>query len=216
MGKKKKLKKEIREELDSLSAVLDGGISGLQNRVTKLEDRLDRHTNWVADLDRHLCRAVSDSSAAKTMARIVKERTDVDYTKCSEKPETKSDAEVVQEIYDRMVGRGATLEELDTFRNLIQKYDALEKKEIPVVKKINGIQVPDFPIKSIDNPEKFGVVPKPDFMKGPADRIADELKEKVEVKKDCDTCKYEHKRLIEEPCKYCNNDSYKWEAKDDG
>ena len=100
-----------------------------------------------------------DVNAAKTIAKIAKDRTDIDYSKYSGKSDgninynkEKSDADVVQEVYNRMAGRGATKEELDTFRNVIQKYDALEKKEILITKKMcaecryfNGIMKFDTP-----------------------------------------------------------------------
>ena len=133
-------------------------VNELSNEISILNDRYTMITSRVNRMDR-------DITATKSMAQVAKERTEVDYTQASK---VKNDAEVVQEVYDRMIGRGATEEELHNFRDIIHKYDALKKEEIPV------------------------------------------------VKKDCDTCKYEHKRLIEEPCKYCNNDSYKWEAKDNG
>lgn len=46
--------------------------------------------------------------------------------KCDDSKPTYSEPAYIQNVYNRMANRGATREELDSFRNLIHKYNALE------------------------------------------------------------------------------------------
>lgn len=140
--KGKKWKKYIEDDIYQLKSMVDAqgtAIAAHRNDINKLASNLEGTVNNVTQLSLRLKDSVAeiqhlraDITVAKSMAQTAKQRTDVDYTKCSKE---KSDADVVQEVYNRMSGRGATFEELDGFRNLIQKYDALEKKEIQVIKK---------------------------------------------------------------------------------
>ena len=132
IGKKKKDKKQKKyaERLDELTRKVDVVTPQL---IADLNSRVDELRKYTTDnLSSRINRLSNDIEVAKSMAQTAKQRTEVDYTKCSKE---KSEADVVQEIYNRMSGRGATFEELNTFRNLLQKYDALEKKEIQVIKK---------------------------------------------------------------------------------
>ena len=134
---KKKHKNKTRKDVDELTRKVDDVIPKIMgdfdSRINAQTKRIDGLSNKVSNLNDKVNRMDNDIRATKLMAQTAKQRTEVDYTKCSKE---KSDADVVQEVYNRMSGRGATFEELNAFRNLIQKYDALEKKEIPVVKKM--------------------------------------------------------------------------------
>lgn len=134
--KGKKWKKRIEDYVSILkSDVCD--LNDFHHELNKKVDQLNKeieemhrkHIDESNSMSREIARIHSDIRSVKSMAQTAKQRTEVDYTKCSKE---KSDADVVQDVYNRMVGRGATREELDTFRNLIQKYDALEKKKIVV------------------------------------------------------------------------------------
>ena len=156
VGKKKKGKKQKKhiERVDELTKKVDDiipkimgdfdarinaqtkRVDGLSNKISNLSDK---YTTMVTKVNR----MYQDVGAAKSMAKTAKDRTQVDYSKYSGKSDgninynkEKSDADVIQEVYNRMSGRGATFEELENFRNVIKKYDALEKKEIPVTKKM--------------------------------------------------------------------------------
>lgn len=145
--KGKKKKKHIENDISALKEYVDiykEDICDLNDWYKELNKKVDELNNKVSNLsssnvsmNSKINTLSNDIKAAKSMAQTAKQRTDVDYTKCSKE---KSDADVehdtLQEVYDRMVGRGATKEELDGFIDLINKYDALEKKEIPVVKKM--------------------------------------------------------------------------------
>ena len=134
---KKKHKNKTRKDVDEMTKKVDEVIPKIMgdfdSRIDAQTKRIDGLSNKVSNLNDKVNRMDNDIRATKLMAQTAKQRTEVDYTKCSKE---KNDADIVQEVYNRMAGRGATREELDTFRNLIQKYDALEKKEIPVVKKM--------------------------------------------------------------------------------
>ena len=215
VGKRKKDKKQKKHKKDDVST-LKNDISVLSDRSRELnkkvdevipkimEDfdarinaqtkRIDGLSNKVSNLSDKYITVSNDIKAAKFMAQTAKQRTEVDYTKCSKE---KSDADVVQEVYNRMSGRGATFEELENFRNVIKKYDALEKKEIPVNKKVccitcayfNGIMKFDTPpCNTCNNNNKW------------------------EEKETCETCKYNGSFS---PCDECNHND-KWEAKDNG
>ena len=143
VGTNKKKGKQWRKYIEDVISILKSDISDLNDFHHELNKKVDelnkeveemrrKHIDEGNSMSREIARIHSDIRSVKSMAQTAKQRTEVDYTKCSKE---KSEADVVQEIYNRMAGRGATREELDTFRNLIQKYDALEKKEIPVVAK---------------------------------------------------------------------------------
>lgn len=140
VGTNKKKGKQWRTYIEDVVGILKSDISDLNDFHHELNKKVDqlnkeieemhrKHIDEGNSMSRELARIHSDIRSVKSMAQTAKQRTEVDYTKCSKE---KSDADVVQEVYNRMVGRGATQEELDTFRNLIQKYDALEKKKIVV------------------------------------------------------------------------------------
>lgn len=126
VGKKKKDKKPKKKDMQNAMEIAimahRNDINELNNKISKLNDICNAHTV-------RLDRISQDITAAKSMAEIAKQRTDVNYDQISK---TKNDADVIQDVYNRMAGRGATREELDGFRDLIHKYDALEKKEIPI------------------------------------------------------------------------------------
>lgn len=132
----RELNKKVDEVIPKIMGDFDARINALTKRVDGLSNRISNVSDKYITLSH-------DVKAAKLMAQTAKDRTQVDYSKYSGKSDgninyskEKSDADVIQEVYNRMVGRGATLEELDTFRNVIKKYNALEKKEIPVIKKM--------------------------------------------------------------------------------
>lgn len=131
--KKKKFDKEeyIRRNRVDIDALIQK-FQALNKEVEEMHRNQVESTKSMTMLAHEISDIKNDVSAAKSMAQTAKQRTEVDYTKCSKE---KSDEDVVQEVYNRMIGRGATLEELEFFRNIIKKYDALEKKEIPVTKK---------------------------------------------------------------------------------
>ena len=127
--------RELNKKVDEVIPKIMGDFDARINALTK---RIDGLSNKVSNLSDKYITVSNDIRAAKLMAQTAKQRTEVDYTKCSKE---KSDVDVIREVYNRMAGRGATREELDTFRNLIQKYDALEKKEIRVSHVLNGDDV---------------------------------------------------------------------------
>lgn len=148
VGTNKKKGKQWRTYIEDVIGILKSDISDLNDFHHELNKKVDelnkkieemhrKHIDEGNSMSRELARIHSDIRSVKSMAQTAKDRTQIDYTKCSKE---KSDADVVhdvvQEVYDRMAGRGATKEELDDFIDLINKYDALEKKEIPVVKKM--------------------------------------------------------------------------------
>ena len=140
VGKKKKNKKKQKKNVEDVISILKSDICDLNDFHLELNKKVDELSYKVDGLDgsysvtaSKINRMEQDITAAKSMAQTAKQRTEVDYTKCSNE---KSDADAVREIYDRLAGRGATVEELENFRNLIEKYDAWEKKEIPVVEKM--------------------------------------------------------------------------------
>lgn len=139
VGTNKKKGKQWRTYIEDVVGILKSDICDLNDFHHELNKKVDELSKKVGCLNGSNAAIITrincierDITAAKSMAQTAKQRTEVDYTKCSKE---KSDADVVQDVYNRMVGRGATREELDTFRNLIQKYDALEKKEISVITK---------------------------------------------------------------------------------
>ena len=130
---------ELNKKVDELRRY---STNNLSSRINELSNKISNQSASHVALTSRVGRVENDIKAAKLMAQTAKQRTEVDYTKYSGKSDgeikydkEKSDADVVQEVYNRISGRGATFEELENFRNLIQKYDALEKKEIPVVRK---------------------------------------------------------------------------------
>jgi outer membrane murein-binding lipoprotein Lpp len=133
VGKRKKDKKKWKTKIESKINEHSAFLSVHKDDITELFKKVDTLDGRFHAIEFRVDSMGRDIGAAKSMAQTAKQRTDVDCTKCSKE---KSDADVVQNVYNRMAGRGATREELDIFRNLIQKYDALEKKEIPVVKKV--------------------------------------------------------------------------------
>lgn len=59
------------------------------------------------------------------MAETAKQRTEVDYSSMSN---ITNEMQIIQNVYNRMINRGATREELDNFKHLIKKYDATNYK----------------------------------------------------------------------------------------
>lgn len=128
--KRKKLKKtEIDMILKRLAdvekrayneCVGTGAIENLNGKIRDLSHRIDQ-VKTIAD-------------GAKSQAEIAKQRTEVDYSKYSGKSDGSvkysdyviKEADVIQNVYNRMAKRGATRQELDTFRGLIHKYNALD------------------------------------------------------------------------------------------
>lgn len=131
---------ELTKKVDELRRY---STDNLSSRINELSNKVSNLSSSNVSMNTRINRMEQDIKAAKSMAQTAKQRTEVDYRKYSGKSDgdvkynkEKSDADVVQEVYNRMSGRGATFEELDAFRKVIQKYDALEKKEIPVIKKM--------------------------------------------------------------------------------
>lgn len=145
--KGKKSKGELKSLVDTHSSIL----SDHRDDIDELDKKVDELNNKISNLsDKYVTMVTKvnhmnqDVNIAKSMAQTARDRTQVDYAKISKELEQvnrmdhdiRKNAEIIQEVYDRMVGRGATKEELDSFIDLINKYDALEKKEIPVTKKM--------------------------------------------------------------------------------
>ena len=229
VGKRKKDKKQKKHKKDDVST-LKNDISVLSDRSRELnkkvdevipkimEDfdarinaqtkRIDGLSNKVSNLSDKYITVSNDIKAAKFMAQTAKQRTEVDYTKCSKE---KSDADVVQEVYNRMSGRGATFEELNTFRNLIQKYDALEKKDIPVVEKMCATC--RYSSNMDGSPKSFDAPPCHE-----CNNNCNWKAKEIPVKDKCVTCKYFKDKITKfnaSPCNLCNGND-KWEAKNDG
>ena len=120
IGKKKKgKKKQIEEKFENLLAEFDvykKSTDGLQHE--NVQQGLS-----IKDIQAEVRRLRDDIKAAKSMAEIAKNRTQVDYTKYTGYTKG-SEAQIIQNVYNRMVNRGATREELDNFKAVIKKYDA--------------------------------------------------------------------------------------------
>lgn len=122
--------KKWRKKLDSMVNTHSVVLSAHRNDINELNKEVDELKRYVTDNLSSRINALShDIVAAKSMAETAKQRTEVNYDQISK---AKNDADVIQDVYNRMAGRGATREELNGFRDLIHKYDALEKKDIPV------------------------------------------------------------------------------------
>ena len=133
LGKKKKDKKKwktnIELSMDNAFSTLLAQRNNINELTKKIETLGDKYTTLTHRVDN----INKDVNAAKSMAEIAKNRTEVDYSKYSGKSDGSvkySDyvikADVIQNIYNRMANRGATRQELDTFRGLIHKYNALK------------------------------------------------------------------------------------------
>ena len=149
VGKKSKKKKKVSKgetvtinphmynsEIDAIEIAImahRNDINECNRKITNLSDvytgKVHQMQLTINDLRAEVMHLKSEITAAKSMAETAKQRTEVDYDQISK---AKNDADVIQDVYNRMAGRGATREELNGFRNLIHKYDALEKKEIPI------------------------------------------------------------------------------------
>ena len=133
--KGKKWKKYVEDDIYQMKSMADTHsvvLNAHRNDINELTKKVDELKKYATDnLSPRINRIDNDVAAAKSMAQTAKQRTEVDYTQMSK---VKNDTDVIQDVYNRMAGRGATKEELDTFRNLMHKYDALEKKDIPVWK----------------------------------------------------------------------------------
>lgn len=132
--KGKKWKKYIEDDIYQLKAMVDAqstAIAAHRNNIDKLTKRVDELSNKVSNLSSSNVSINSkinilsrDIEAAKSMAQTAKQRTDVDYTKLADSNGYFTEAQVAQHIYNRMANRGATREELDSFREVVKKYDA--------------------------------------------------------------------------------------------
>lgn len=89
--KSKKWKKKLRDDVDELTRKVDVITPKL---IADLNSRVDELRKYATDnLSSRINRLSNDVEAAKSMAQTAKQRTDVDYTKCSKE---KSDADVAQ------------------------------------------------------------------------------------------------------------------------
>lgn len=130
--KGKKWKKKLREDVDELTLkvnlITPRLIADSNDQVDELTKKVDELRRYLTDnLSPRINRLSNDVEDAKSMAQTVKNRTDIDYTQMSKK---RSDADAVQNVFNKMKDRGATKEELNTFRDLIHKYNALEERDI--------------------------------------------------------------------------------------
>lgn len=132
VGKKKKDKKPKKKDMQNAMEIAimahRNDINELTKKIETLGDKYTKLVDRVNNMNR-------DINVAKSMAETAKQRTEVDYTQaskvkyngivdCAKEEMYVSEAQVAQNIYNRMVNRGATREELDSFREVIKKYDA--------------------------------------------------------------------------------------------
>lgn len=106
--------KEVIDRLDKRDNELREMISNLG---TKYADFKEEYNKFKVTVPYNY-----EMEDLKQKVGILMDRTNTDYTEYS------SEAQVIQNVYNRMSNRGATRKELDTFRNLIQKYDACSVK----------------------------------------------------------------------------------------
>ena len=207
----RELNKKVDEVIPKIMGDFDARINAQTKRVDELSNKISNQSASHVALTSRVSRVERDIIAAKSMAKV-------DYSKYSGKSDgninynkEKSDANVIQEVYNRMAGRGATREELDTFRNLIQKYDALEKKEIPVVEKMCATC--RYSSNMDGSPKSFNEPPCHECNNNCNWKAKD-----IPVKEKCVTCKYFEDKITKfnaSPCNLCNGNN-KWEAKDNG
>ena len=123
MGKIKKFKE--------YQTVLCNSINDLATRVVKLNDKVEHIDERTMALDNvKVNQILNKTKELDEKVKILMERTTIDYSK----PKY-TEAVCIQNVYNRMANRGATREELDGFRNLIHKYNALE---YTAIKEDNG------------------------------------------------------------------------------
>ena len=116
-GKKKKFNKE--EHIRRNRVDIDALIQKFQDLNKEVEEM---HRKQI-DMQSCINGIRLDVSQTKSMAEIAKNRTQVDYSKYTGYTKG-SEAQIIQNVYNRMVNRGATREELDNFKAVIKKYDA--------------------------------------------------------------------------------------------
>lgn len=129
IGKKtngKKWKKKLREDVNELTlkvnVITPRLIADSNDQIDKLTKKVDELKGYLTDnLSPRINRLSNDVEDAKSMAQTAKQRTEVDYSNMSN---ITNEKRIIQNVYNRMANRGATKEELDTFRHLIKKYDA--------------------------------------------------------------------------------------------
>lgn len=123
MGKKKykKLKKEIYNLYNEINDIHDA-ILTWDKKVNRIDDKVNHIDERTMALDNVKINKWADhTKQLEDKIKILMDRTSVDYGK-----PTYSEPACIQNVYNRMANRGATREELDSFRNLIHKYNALE------------------------------------------------------------------------------------------
>ena len=116
LGKKKKDKKKWKAEIKATEAVLSAqrnDINTLTRRVNELSNKLSNFSDRTNRMDR-------DIIAAKTMAEIAKNRTEVDYTKPIRVSYTLWGN--AQQIIKVCGEHGATKEELEQLDLILSKY----------------------------------------------------------------------------------------------
>ena len=210
VGMKKKDKKKWKTKIESMVNAHTTIIAAHRNDINELNEKVDELKKYVTDnLSPRINGLSKDVEIAKTLANIAKQRTEVNYDQISK---AKNDADIIQDVYNRMAGRGATREELDGFRDLIHKYDALEKKEIPV----NYSNPEDKDCKTCKYYRNWYSIQDDMCIKCDAYQY---WEKKEEPNKSCTNCKYySNKNGIYNctcPNGSCGLDNKNWEAKDE-
>ena len=151
--KKKKLKKMINELEKKSERELDVEVSLLTDKINSLEEKMKFIDERTMALDNvKVQKALDKTKELDSKIKILMDRTSVNYSTCSDKGKKLNDelnsmtsadivqwckeqdikdiseAQVLQNVYNRMVNRGATKEERDAFREVIHKYNATSVK----------------------------------------------------------------------------------------